>query len=209
MRISRRIIGIDPGSESSGIVLLDYSNIQCSFNLSNAQLYEKITSWLIYPDVTVVVEDLAAYTLRLTPQVISTAKFIGEFLYRLRIESGANVILIQRSDIKLWCFQSFYDIVDPIISAKIDQKLYEACSMETREVVRVDNRGKGARKGSFIYIDDKCVTECMKHLYKIPLPLPGKGYQFGLQTHSWQALAVASCYIKRQSCGIVPVQMSQ
>jgi hypothetical protein len=50
------------------------------------------------------------------------------------------------------------------------------------------------RKPSFVFVDDKIVTDCMKHLYKIPLPKSGKGYQYGLQTHSWQALAVATYF---------------
>lgn len=178
----KRIIGLDPGSEESGMVVIDGSTIIGAFNLSNEQFYRKVTNYLIHNDVTVVVEGLAAYSLRLTPQVISTAQFIGECLYRLKIEAGATVELVARSKVKKWCFDTFPFICNPIIEKKIEKK---------------DQRGKDGelKKPHFFYIDDKCVTECMKYLYKISLPLPGKGYDYGLQTHSWQALAVASCFL--------------
>lgn len=178
----KRMIGIDPGSEESGMVVIEGSTILCAFNLTNEQLYSKVTNYLIHSDVTVVVEGLAAYSLRLTPQVISTAQFIGEFLYRLRIEAGANVEVVARSKVKKWCFDTFPFVCNRLIEKKIEKK---------------DQRDKDGefKKPHFFYIDDKCVTECMKHLYKISLPAPGKGYDYGLQTHSWQALGVASCFL--------------
>ena len=120
--------------------------------------------------------------MRLTPQVISTAKFIGECLYRLRNESGANVELIERSAVKKWCFDTFPFVCNPLIEKKISKKGYR-------------NKNGEFKKPHFFFIDDKCVTECMKHLYNIPIPPPGKGYRFGLQTHSWQALGAASAFL--------------
>lgn len=183
----KRIIGIDPGSENSGMVVLDDSNKISSFNLSNTQLYEKITTLLLHKNVTVVVEDLAAYSLRLTPQVIDTAKFIGELVYRLKNEAGANVELIARSEVKKWCFDRFPNVCMPLIEKKIQKKNQVVAS--TGEY----------RKGSFLYVDDKIVIESLKYLYKIPLPASGKGYDFGLKSHGWQALAAASAYLYRRN----------
>ena len=197
--IKSRIIGIDPGSNGSGIVLLEDGMIKCSANLTNMQLYEKITSWLIYSSVTVVVEDLAAYSLRLTPQVIDTAKFIGELNYRVKNDAGANVVLLPRSAVKKWCFDYFNDICIPLIDDKMGKKLFEACDLATREDVRVDNNSRSKKKASFIWVDDKIVTECMKAYYKISLPAAGKGYEYGLKTHGWQALACATCWSKLQA----------
>jgi hypothetical protein len=90
------------------------------------------------------------------------------------------VELIPRSAVKRWCFEQFPEICTPIIDAKIRKK--GQVSVKTGEF----------RVGSFVYVDDKTVIECMKSLYKIPLPKSGKGYDYGLKTHSWQALAVAS-----------------
>jgi hypothetical protein len=192
-----RIIGIDPGSEESGMVVLDGCNI-VAFNLTNVvQLYDKITNYSICNDLTIVIEDIKPYSLRLTPQVIDTCKFIGELVYRLRIDAGLNVVMISRYEVKKWCFDTFPGVCLPIIDSKIEKKMFDACDLKTRELIRVDCNGRSKRKASFVFVDDKVVTECMKHKYKIPLPKAGKGYQFGLQTHSWQALAVAS-FFKQQ-----------
>lgn len=177
-----RIIGLDPGSEATGMVVLDNYNIIGAFNLKNECFYNKVTNYLIHNNVTVIIEDLAAYSLRLTPQVISTAKFIGECLYRLKNDAGCNVVLIPRSAVKKWCYDTFPSICLPIIEKKIEKKGYKNADGEFR-------------KGNFFYIDDKIVIECMKHLYKIPLPKAGKGYDYNLKTHSWQALACASTYL--------------
>lgn len=178
----RRIIGIDPGSEESGFVVLEDSNIRVASNLSNVvQLYDKICNYQLCEDLTIVIEDIRPYSLRLTPQVIDTCKFIGELVYRLKIECGLCVAMVNRSEVKKWCFDSFPEVCVPIIDKMIAKKGY------------VSKNGE-QRKASFVFVNDKIVTECMKYLYKIPLPKAGKGYDYGLQTHSWQALAVASYY---------------
>ena len=178
----KRIIGIDPGSEESGMVVLDDSTIIGAFNLKNDLFYSKVTNFLLHNNTTVAIEDLAAYSLRLTPQVISTAKFIGECLYRLKNEAGANVSLVPRSRVKKWCYDTFPFVCMPLVEKKIEKK----------GQIKEDGT---FRKGNFFYIDDKAVTECMKYLYKIPLPQPGKGYDYGLISHAWQALGVASTFL--------------
>lgn len=191
-----RIIGIDPGSESSGMVVLDNYSIRVAFNLSNdVQLYDKICNYSLNCNLTIVIEDIKPYSLRLTPDVINTCKFIGELVYRLKTACGMNVVLVSRYEVKKWCFDTFPEVCTPIIDKKIEKKMFDACDVITRELIRVDSAGKSKRKSSFIHVDDKVVTECMKHLYKIPLPKTGKGYQHGLQTHSWQALAVATYFL--------------
>jgi hypothetical protein len=195
MKTSCRIIGIDPSGESCGMVVLDDGYIIKALNVTNSQFYVKVTNYLLHQNCFVVIEDIAPYSLRLMQQVIDTCKFIGELVYRLRIEAGANVVLIQRSYVKKWVFDTFPDVCLPLIDKKIESKMYDACSIETRELIRVDGNGRGKRKGSYVYVDDKIVTESMKYLYKIPLPKAGKGYNYGLQTHSWQALAVACSYL--------------
>lgn len=179
-----RIIGIDPGNEESGMVVINNYSISVAFNLSNVvQLYDKISNYQLCKDLTIVIEDIKPYSLRLTPQVIDTCKFIGELVYRLKIEAGLNVIMVSRYEVKKWCFDTFPEVCLPIIEKKIRKKGFV-------------NKATGeARKPSFVFVDDKIVTECMKHLYKIPLPKAGKGYDYGLQSHSWQALAVATYFL--------------
>jgi len=126
--------------------------------------------------------------------VVDTCKVIGELTYRLR-NAGMNVQLISRYEVKKWIFDTFPDVCLPIIDRRNTMKLFECCDINTREILYLDNKGRGQRKASFVSVNDKVVTESMKHLYKIPLPKSGQGYRYGLQSHSWQALAVALCYL--------------
>ena len=180
---NQRIIGVDPGSSGCGMVVLDNGYIKAAFNVSNELFYTKVTNYLLHPNCVVVIEDIRPYSVRLTMQVIDTAKFIGEVVYRLKCEAGANVVLVTRSQVKKWCFDTFPQVCLPIIEKKIDKKGYITESTGDK------------RKPSFVFVDDIVVTQCMKELYKIPLPKSGKGYMYGLIKHSWQALAVSSFYI--------------
>ena len=174
-----RIIGIDPG-KTCGIVILDRGQITSVFNIISEQIYEKVSSYIVHESCTVVVEDIRPYSLRLTPQVIDTCKFIGELNFRLKTWSGLTVEYVARNQVKKWCFDTFPEVAVPIIQKKIEKKGFR--NKETGEW----------RKPSFIWVDDKVVTECMKVLYKIPMPKSGHGYQYGLREHSWQALGLSS-----------------
>lgn len=190
-----RIIGVDPGSRSSGMVVLDGSDIIGAFNLDNeVDLFSKISKYSLHSNLMVVIEDIKPYTLRLTPDVIDTCKFIGMLVYRLKIAAGLNVELLSRFEVKKWCFDRFPHVCMPLIEAKINKKLFEASDIVSREVKLLDNRGKPARKGSFIYCDDKIVIECMKDYYSIPVPEKRGKFKYGLKTHSFQALALVSCF---------------
>jgi hypothetical protein len=188
------VVGIDPGSDIVGMVVLTDMRIEQAFNLEIAAFWGKIEALTRYSELTVVIEDLAPYSLRLTPQVIDTAKFIGEAVFRLKQYSNVKVVLIPRSKVKMWVWENFLDLVRPLIDSKIDKKLFPACKIDDRTEIRVDDRGKPARKGSFIYVDDKIVKAAMVHLYQIPKPPPGAGYIHGIKDHAWQALACASVF---------------
>lgn len=197
MTINKRIIAIDPGNENSGIVILDGLSIIGAYNLSNDLLYSKIAAYSIHKDLTIVVEDIKPYSLKLTPQVIDTCKFIGELNYRLKIAIGLNVVYVPRADVRRWIYNTFSDVCGLLIDVKIEKKMYDACSLETRQEIRINARGGNKRKGSFIYIDDKMVMESMKDLYQLKKPAPGKGYLYGLKDHSFQALALGRYYMTK------------
>lgn len=186
-----RIIGIDPG-ETCGIVILDGGQITSSFNIMSDIMLSKVSAFLIHPNCKVFVEDIRPYSLRLTPQVIDTCKFIGEAVYRLKNEAGADVELVPRNEIKKWCFDAFPEVCLPLIEKKILKK--GLIRKETGE----------PRKPSFVFVDDKVVTECMKVLFSIEKPKSGYGYRFGLKDHGWQALAIAA-YSERKMAGTLPV----
>jgi hypothetical protein len=173
-----RIIGVDPGSERHSMVVLSDMGIEGVYNdLLAEQFYDKITKYVTCGGSTVVIEDLAAYSLRLTPQVISTAKFIGEAAYRLKSSVCCDLVFTPRSAIKKWCFDEF-ELAKQLCRYKIEKAV---------------QKGKYEhRQASFVYVDDKIVTECMKQYWGIKKPAAGRGYDFGLKDHSWQALAVAT-----------------
>lgn len=181
-----KIIGIDPSGDGCGMTVIDNGKILLAGNYSKEQFYTKITNYLLDNQIMVVIEDIKPYSIRLMPQVIDTCKFIGEAVFRLKTMCGANVELRSRNEVKKWVFDSFPDVCLPIIEGKIEKKGYISAS--TGE----------PRKPSFVFVDDKIMTESMKVLYKIPLPKAGKGYDYGLKSHSFQALALASYYYYSQ-----------
>lgn len=188
----KRIIGIDPGA-TCGIVVLDGDTIVSACNIIYIML-SKFSHFFLHPDCTVVIEDIKPYSLRLTPQVIDTCKLIGTIEYRLRNECGVNVELVSRNEVKKWVFDRFNEIALPLVSKRMDKNIFPCCDIKTKELRWRDNNNRPKRKESFVYVNDKIVTEAMKFHYKIPTPAPGKGYQFGLKDHSWQALATASYF---------------
>lgn len=194
MDTNKRIIGLDPGNEITGMVVLDGGIIIGAWNLPNTDLFNKIGSYSLHKNLTIVIEDIKPYSLKLTPQVIDTCKFIGEAVFRLRINAGLHVEMVSRYEVKKWVFDTYPQICLPLISDKIDKKMYEACSVETQEEIKVDRRGRSKRKSSFIYVDDRIVIEVMKAAYGLKMPPKGKGYEYGLKTHSFQALGLATCF---------------
>lgn len=191
-----RIIGIDPG-KTCGMVVLDEGKITSVFNIMSEQIYEKVANYIIYPYCTVVVEVIRPYSLRLTPQVIDTCEFIGELKFRLKTWAGANVETVARNQVKKWCFDTFPDVAVPIIQKKILKKGY--VNKETGE----------PRKPSFVWVDDRIVTNCMKVKYKIPDVKPGFGYQHGLKEHSFQALAIGAYFesLRGETLPVYPLKI--
>ena len=171
-------IGIDPGNKISGMTVLDNGHIVAALNLEHHNLYSKVTEFILY-GAKIAIEDIRPYSLRLTPQIIDTCKFIGELVYRLRNEANASVELISRWEVKKWVFDTFPHIVTPLIERKIEKKGQVVAST-----------GK-FRTPTAVYVDDKIIMEAMKFHYKIPKPPAGSGYKYGLKEHSWQALALA------------------
>jgi len=127
--------------------------------------------------------------------VIDTCKVIGEMIYRLKTEAGMRVEMVSRYDVKKWVFDSFLETVTPLIEKKIRAKAFPCSLIETKELFYVDVYGRKERKPSFVYVDDKIVTEAMKVYYGITKPSAGRGFEFGLKSHGWQALAVATTYL--------------
>jgi hypothetical protein len=192
----KRIIGVDPGSDSCGVTILDEGKISMAVNATIPEFWDIASKNANNDNVIFVIEDIKPYSVQLMPQIISTCKFIGEAVYRLKYLMGAKVQLITRYEVKKWVFDSFKSVCEPLVDKKILKKAFRSCDISTKEEVLMSSDGsrwKG-RKASFVYVDDKIVMQAMKHLYNIPMPPPGSGYEYGLKDDSWQALAVASFY---------------
>lgn len=186
-----RVIGVDPGSDVSGICVLKDTKVLHASNTPNTEVFDKIKELLGgNPEATVVIEDIFPYSVRLKPEVIATCKFIGELAYRLK-ETGAAVRYVARNSVKKWVFDSFPDICTPRINEKIARL----------HVWKVKNGKRGyetktgeLRAASFAFVDDRIVIAAIKKLLQIPTPKPGKSNKYGLKAHSWQALAAAAYY---------------
>ncbi len=193
-------MGVDPGSLICGVCLLDEEGqIIEAFNTEYPVLWNKVKEYYVKYNMTVVIEDILPYAMRLTPQVIDTCKMIGEMVYRMRKEFKFRVEMVGRYEVKKWVFDSFPEVVTPMIAKKIDKGMFLSCRVSDRVIEFLDGNGKQRRKQSFVYVDDRVVVEAMKVLYSIEMPPPGSGYKYGLKNHSWQALAAASLFIHKVS----------
>jgi hypothetical protein len=176
------LIGIDPGSSVSGMVILSGGQIEWAGNPKNDQIFD-ILSVNIQKNrqIQIVVEDIRPYSLKLSPQIIETCKFLGEMRYRLK-EAGLSVEWIPRNSVKKWVFDTFPQICNTRIAKKIEKK------------------GGFSKSGvklspTFVYVDDRIVLAAMKERWNIETPKPGKRNSLGITEHSWQALGLVSYYL--------------
>lgn len=179
----RVIIGIDTGNVVSGVVALLEGQIQHVSTINNSGVFELIRSYLgRYASVAVIVEDIRPYAGNLSMQAIDTCKFIGQLSWRLD-EISAKYVLVSRFEVRKWVYDQCFEIALPEVLKRIKQKDAK------------NNDGK-SRKPSFVYVNDGIVQKAMKFMWKIELPPPGKGYVHGLKTHTWQALALATRFMR-------------
>lgn len=179
------IVAVDVGSQVSGIVVITDGVINRSSVTDNAVLFDLIkeyhgTGWRL----RVVIEDIVPYGQHISLGLISTIKFLGELLYRLKT-ARISFRMITRIEVKLWVYRTFPDIAIPFIEERIRFK--DLRNGKTGEL----------RKPSHVFVNDSCVINALRFLWDIPAER-GKSNRFGLSTHSWQALAVYSCYRDRE-----------
>lgn len=176
------IIGIDVGNVVSGVVTLLDAQISTVKIMDNKDVFDLVSSYVAkYKNVAIVVEDIKPYAGNLSQQAIDTCKFIGQLTWRLD-EISAKYQMVTRSKVRKWVYDSFPNIALPVVQSIIEKRNQK------------NNDGKN-RKPSFVYVNDSIVIKCMKEMWKIETPKPGKGYEYGLKSHSWQALALASIFM--------------
>lgn len=141
----------------------------------------------------VVIEDVRAYGTRLSPQLLLTAKFIGELEYCLN-QAAIAYVLIPRVRVKIWVYDTFPEIVLPRVGKKIAREDRRRAKNDLKRLRTVTG---DLYKGNYIWVDDRMVQATMAQLWEIKKPKPGKHTQFGLKDHSWQALAIGSYYLQK------------
>lgn len=126
-------------------------------------------------------------------QTIETAKLIGELKYRLKNELYVDFILIPRFDVKRWVFNTFPELVLDRINKKIEYLDIQGQRLGRKRYRR--KKDGELYKATLHYVDDRIVIAAMKEYWKLKTPKPGKSNEFGLKSHSWQALAVGTTYL--------------
>lgn len=198
------VVSIDVGSSISGIISLIGEKIDFVGILPNIGIIDKVREFSHIKNTVVVIEDIRAYSGKLSQDVIDTCKFIGELTYRLLNELQMDSVkLYPRSKIRKWVFDAFPDLCVAAIDKKIAY-LDEYGRKKNEELKAAGKKQKyrryvtksgELRKASFNYVDDRIVIAVMKRLWKIPEPKPFKPNIYGLKDDSWQALALASYYL--------------
>lgn len=189
------ILGIDPGTESSGTVLLEDGILVKGQNLSNEDLFALIDKYCFFEtgsSLIVVYEDIRPFTSRFNMATINTIKIIGRLEYILK-QQRVPFKAITRNEVKSFVFNKYNDTVGPDVAKKI------AYGVDSG---RMNKRKNGdSPKPSFIYVDDRIVYRAMMRHWNIDKPKPGRNNVYGIKTHSWQALGVVTCYLNMLQVG--------
>lgn len=192
------VISVDPGEKQSGLAVImlnrppDVKSQIAGFVIDNDAVVDKITEYYVKYSPIVVIEDVVAYNLRVSKELLTTCKFMGEFNYRLKTELKVPVEYFTRGKIKKWIFEAFPGLCVGYVSKKI---AYLDDYGEKKGKKRYRTKEGELKKASFHWIDDRATILAMKELWNIPTPKPGKRNIYGFSSHAWSALAVGSCYI--------------
>lgn len=194
MAQKERIFSIDVGSEKSGIaVILNKSCIEYADIIENSQIIDKVRYFSVNANLMAVIEDIRPFRMGMAMQTIETAKLIGELKYRLKNELYVDFILIPRFDVKRWVFNTFPELVLDRINKKIEYLDIQGQRLGRKRYRR--KKDGELYKATLHYVDDRIVIAAMKEYWKLKTPKPGKSNEFGLKSHSWQALAVGTTYL--------------
>src|ERR1700677_4520088 len=189
----QNLIAVDPGDLISGFCVIENGKISFGENYHNLLVFPKIRELLEIRPYMVIIEDVRAYGTRLSPQLLLTAKFIGELEYCLN-QAGIAFKLVPRYEVKMWVYNTFPKIVLPRVAARVALEDRRRLKMDLK---RLRTKAGDLYKGNFIWVDDRIIKAAMAHHWEIKKPKPGKPTPFGLKDHSWQALGLASMILSR------------
>ncbi len=179
----KTVISCDPGSETSGLVVIRNTEIVfADQKIPNHAVLGKITHFFEQFGGVVVIEDIAPYSQTLKMQVIQVCKFIGQLEYRLSV-LDIGYEMIPRSSVKKWVYDEYQDVIWEQLRKK---------------VIRSEKRRKDGKTltPTFVWVDDRMVASAMRAHWGIKKPKPGHKNELGISGHSWQALGLATYWIK-------------
>ena len=141
-------------SESArrGVAIVTNGEIERGMVIQNDILLYKIMN-VDFSGYTIIVEDLMAYSVRLSQDLINTAKFIGKLEYILT-QAGMPPVMVERVKIKKMVYDK-----------------YPSAENEVKDKIR--QRGKVTatgefRKPSMIYVCDRVVANAMRYFWNLP-----------------------------------------
>ena len=179
------ILAIDPGSEQSGTVTIKSGCIDCAANMENEALFDLIDRYTLFGNdkvrLMVLYEDIRPFTSRFNMDTINTCKMLGRLEYVLKQRLVAYKA-ITRNEVKSWVFNNYKEHLVDVISKRIT-----ATGRKRKDGTDL--------KPSFHYVNDRLVYKAMCLHWGIERPKPGKSNKYGIRTHSWSALAVATVYL--------------
>lgn len=185
-------MAIDAGSIESGIVILINGQITHAAITLNEELIAKVREYLgVEYKLKVLVEDLAPYSMQLTPDVLKTAKVLGMIEYKLKV-ARISYTLVTRSKIKEWVYSEYKSLLEPLVKEKVVKR------MKKKNLPTINKDGS-EKKGSFAWLDDRLIEIAMRKEWDVPAQR-GKKNRFALKAHSFQALALATLFIKEPLC---------
>lgn len=169
------VIGIDCGSVKSGLAIVTNGEVERGMVIPNDILLYKIANGE-FSGYKIIVEDLRAYSVRLSQDLITTAKFMGKLEYILS-SAGLPPVMVERVKIKKMVYDKY-----PSAKGEVEKMI--------RQRERLTKTGE-FRKPSMIYVCDRVVANAVRYFWGLPQG-QGKRNKLGLATHSWQALALCS-----------------
>ena len=182
------VVAIDPGSSKSGVVVLVNGQIAAAKTSLNEEIVPLVREYLgTKYTLRVMIEDLLPYSLQLTPDVLTTSKFIGELEYRLTV-ARISFTLITRAEVKKWAYNAYNELLNDMVKIKVRKR----SEKKGQPLVNQDGTEK---KGSHVWLDDTMIEKSMRLEWSIPAQR-GKQNKYGLKTHSFQALALGTLFIK-------------
>ena len=195
---NQNIIGVDPGDTISGFCVIENGRISFADNLDNQLIVPNVRELLNTRHYTVVIEDVRPYGTRLSPNLLMTAKFMGQLEWRLK-EAGVAFELIPRFEVKKWVYDAFPEFITPKIGKKM---VLEDRRREKEGLKRLRAKDGVLYRGNFVWVDDRMIQAAMAYFWQIKKPKPGKRTEFGLKDHGWQALGLITYYINRVRASI-------